>query len=158
MNKLTGFVTITRKGYSGDRGKAVAYTKDGRYFDAAVMLDSSYVISGKSFGDIYWQEWIHDDDEVREASDEEIAFFKLKTEFFNYNDATSSKDFLESHIVSINYNFNRSIRRWEIDMVDAESAKKACRLALKELATKLLKKKFLNSLFTELEQIRDEKI
>lgn len=67
------------------------------------------------------------------------------------------KEFIQAHKVAVDYKEkdNKSVT---VKMVSVENAEKACRLALKELATKLLKKKFLNSLFTELEQIRDEKI
>ena len=67
------------------------------------------------------------------------------------------KEFIQAHKVAVDYKEkdNKSVA---VKMVSVENAEKACRLALKELATKLLKKKFLNSLFTELEQIRDEKI
>ena len=67
------------------------------------------------------------------------------------------QEFIHSHKVAVDYKEkdNKSVT---VQMVSVENAEKACRLAQKELATKLLKKKFLNSLFTELEQIRDEKI
>ena len=68
------------------------------------------------------------------------------------------KEFIESHKVAADYKENENNKCESVQMVSVENAEKACRLALKELATKLLKKKFLNSLFTELEQIRDEKI
>ena len=67
------------------------------------------------------------------------------------------QEFIQAHKVAVDYKEkdNKSVT---VKMVSVENAEKACRLAQKELATKLLKKKFLNSLFTELEQIRDEKI
>ena len=68
------------------------------------------------------------------------------------------KEFIQSHTVAADYKENENNKCEAVPMVSVENAEKACRLAQKELAEKLLKKKFLNSLFTELEQIRDEKI
>lgn len=157
MNKLTGFVTITRKSYDGEIGKAVAYTKDGSWFDAAVVFKNpSQFCSRLRPGDIYWTDAIEKDDEVQEASDEEIAFFKLKVGEYNYNEATSSKEFLESHIVKIIYHFKRSIGGDEIEMVDAESAERARKSAVKELAEKLLEMSDMNHAADMLGRIRDE--
>lgn len=63
------------------------------------------------------------------------------------------QEFIKQHAAAVDYYHNVTV-----PFLSIENAEKACRLAQKELATKLLKKKFLNSLFTELEQIRDEKI
>jgi hypothetical protein len=67
------------------------------------------------------------------------------------------KEFIQAHKVAVDYKEkdNKSVT---VKMVSVENAEKACRLAQKELATKLLKEEFLSSLFIELEQIRDEKI
>lgn len=68
------------------------------------------------------------------------------------------KEFIESHTVAADYKENENKKCESVLMVSVENAEKACRLALKELATELLKEEYLYDLFFKLEKIRDEKI
>ena len=157
MDKLTGFVTIARK--CGDEiGEAVAYTKDGKWFEAAVVTKTPIFDSNEDYGDVWYADDIYADDEVRKASDEEITFFKLRVGTYSYNGATSSKDYLESHAVPIHFRFEHGNDGFhdKISMVSEQNAKRACKMAVKELAEKLLEMNDINLAADMLGRIRDE--
>lgn len=67
------------------------------------------------------------------------------------------QDFIELHTVAADYkeNENKSVT---VKMVSVENAEKACRLAQKELAEKLLEMNDMNLAADMLGRIRDEKI
>lgn len=67
------------------------------------------------------------------------------------------QEFIESHMVAADYKEkdNKSVT---VKMVSVENAEKACKLALKELAEKLLEMNDMNLAADMLGRIRDEKI
>lgn len=67
------------------------------------------------------------------------------------------QDFIELHNVAVDYKEkdNKSVT---VKMVSVENAEKACRLAQKELAEKLLEMNDMNHAADMLGRIRDEKI
>ena len=67
------------------------------------------------------------------------------------------KEFIQSHTVAADYK-EKDNKCEAVPMVSVENAEKACKLAQKELATELLKEKYLSDLFFKLKKIRDEKI
>ena len=158
MNKLTGFVTIARK--CGDEiGKAVAYTKDGNWFDEAVVTKTPIFDSNEDVGDVWFADEIYSDDEVKEATDSEIAFYKLKTGYCQGDgDAKSYKNFIQSHLIEVGFRFDDGEIVNTDQIVTARVAKKACKMAVKELAEKLLEMRDMNLAADMLGRIRDEKI
>ena len=67
------------------------------------------------------------------------------------------KEFIESHTVAADYKekYNKSVT---VKMVSVENAEKACKMAQKKLAEKLLEMNDMNLAADMLGRIRDEKI
>ena len=68
------------------------------------------------------------------------------------------KEFIKLHMVAADYKENENNKCESVPMVSVENAEKACQMAQKELATKLLKIENMNKLLQTLVRIRDEKI
>ena len=134
MNKLTGFVTITRNVHDGI-GKAVAYTKDGSRFDFAVVMKTPIFDSNMDVGGVWLDDKISWLDEVRTATASEILFFKLRTT--GYGDTirpSSYKDFLYAFKEKVELKEKRGKVFGSFYVVSVENAEKACKMAVKELA------------------------
>ena len=159
MDKIVGFVTITRK-CDGKEGKAVAYTKDGSWFDYAVVLETPIFDSNMNYGDVWVADEIYDDDEVRKANDFEVVLFKIRTRDGDYACSYSHKEYIDSHVVKIDLIFKDGFNelRDPTRVVPVETAKKACKMAVKDLAEKLLEMSDMNLAADMLGRIRDEKI
>ena len=68
------------------------------------------------------------------------------------------KEFIESHTVAADYKENENKKCESVQMVSVENAEKACKMAQKELAEKLLEMNDMNLAADMLGRIRDEKI
>jgi len=68
------------------------------------------------------------------------------------------QDFIESHTVAADYKENENNKCESVQMVSVENAEKACKMAQKELAEKLLEMNDMNLAADMLGRIRDEKI
>ena len=159
MEKLTGFVTITRTLDDGRKGEAVAYTKDGSWFDEAVVTKTPIFDSNMYVGGVWISDEILKDDEVREATKDEIAFFKLRAG--DYLDGEGSKgtyqDYIDSRKAEIEFTHDGEVFD-SCSIVPSYVAEKACKMALRELARTLLEMKDMNLAADMLGRIRDEKI
>lgn len=68
------------------------------------------------------------------------------------------QEFIKAHTVAADYRENKNGKCETVQMVSVENAEKACRLAMKGLAKKLLEMTNMNTLLQTLSKIRDEKI